>query len=427
MLTNYFINPRTIYQMRLGPIGSFMDEISAEIGKNRYSKWTARSLLRGISHFSKYMLWLKVEKLDGLTMNHINDFLKNHLPVCNCERPNTYDFSSERSAMDYLRRFLLRKGIIAEETAVFSPDSIEGVLLRYKEYLTKICALSEKSIYVHELAIRRVLNIRLRLNGNQLQLEKIKAKDVLDTLHVLLALNASMDWKSNITSCTRVFLRFLFWEQIIPEDLGHIVPSVIKWKLQDFPKAINAKQIEALLATPDRSTPTGIRDYSVLILLVTLGVRASEIVALTLDDIHWQRRMLTVPACKSHKKREMPLSDVALDALSDYIYNVRPKCESRCVFLRLKAPIRGFASSSAVTTLVRDNIIKSGIQTPGPKGPHILRHSFATILVNKGVALKEIADLLGHSALNTTKIYTKVDLSSLRKLVTPFPNIKLGR
>ncbi len=425
MLENYFCNPRTLFQLRLGPIGGFMDELAQQLTEQQYSRWTARQLLKGYAHFSRYLLWENIQNPQDISQKHFNDFLTEHLPHCNCNRPNCYDFQGERSAVTKLILFLQEKGFLQIAIKEISPDSIDGILIRYKEYLTTICALSDKTIKVHQNQIKRFLLFREQEN-KKLALEQLSAKDVLKLTDIMLNIQNSNNWKSTVTSCIRVFLRFLYWDRIINEDLGHIIKPICNWKLQEIPSAITVKQLDILLKSVDRTSNQGKRDYAILVLLASLGVRASEIVALKLSDIHWRNKTITIAAVKTNKEREMPLHDIALNALYDYIKNSRPKSDIQNVFLRSKAPVKQFSGSGAITTIVTQYVINSGIQKKSKRGSHMLRHTFATILINKNAKLKEIADLMGHSSLNTTKVYSKVNLNQLKKIAVDFPKIEWG-
>ena len=432
MLEHYFCNPRTLYQLRLGPLGGLIDELAGKIRDEGYSRWTARTLLKGAAHFSRYMLWKGIEDAGEITMDQVNDFLTNHLPVCNCERPNQYDFQGERAAMKKLVPFLREKGIMPEEKKAYSPDAADGLLIRYEDYLRRIRGLADKTLNQHILQAKRTLNqhilqakrtlsVRRRLNNGALDLERLTAGEALDITNILLDARDSSDWKRSLTTSMRVFLRFLAWDRILPRDLGHIIPSIMRWRLADIPCGLTERQLQRLLETPDRTTAVGKRDYAVLVILATLGIRASEVIALTTDCVHWRRRTLTVPACKTRKEREMPLSDLALFALDDYCRNARPDTECKTLFIKTKAPHVGFANSSGVTTIVTQNVIRSGMRKTSKRGPHMLRHTLATLLVNKGVSYKEAADILGHACIETTRIYAKTNLNNLRKVVTAFP------
>lgn len=418
MLDDYFVNPRTLTVLRLGPLGQFMDDLSQQLSTQQYSRGTARSLLHGISHLSRYMLWRQIENVTDIRMEHINDFLIKHLPVCSCYRPNSNSFDNTAAAVKYIVVFLRNRNYLQEGKVEYSADSVAGILLKYQEHLRTICALAESSIVLHTNVIKYFLNARIKLQG-KLELTDLTKKNVIDLVTFLLSLHPSADWKSSVTSCTRSFLRFLMWERIISEDFRNIVPSVIHWRLQEIPQAITEKQLEQLLSSPNRDTPAGRRDYAVLVLLASMGLRASEIVDLKLENIRWRKRSLLIEARKTRRERELPMPDIALHALQDYVCNARPQSKCRQVFLKLKAPIQGFSGSGAVTTIVTQHVIRSGIQTPTKKGPHMLRHTFATLLVNKGTSFYEVSKMLGHMNIQTTTIYSKVDLTSLRNAVLP--------
>jgi site-specific recombinase XerD len=164
----------------------------------------------------------------------------------------------------------------------------------------------------------------------------------------------------------------------------------------------------------------GLRDYAIVLLLVRLGLRAGEVVAMKLEDIDWSRGELLVQG-KGGRQDWVPLSEDVGEALVAYLQHGRPRpCPSRKVFLRLHAPHRGFASSSAITAIVRRAFSRAGLH-PGRGAAHVLRHSLAVEVLRRGAGLSEVADLLRHRHLTTTQIYAKVDIEALRSLALPWP------
>ena len=420
MLEDYFKNSNTLHDMRLGPVGPYLDEISEKLKSEHYSRGTIRSHLQSMAHLSRYLMWKGVESVGDGIARQIDDFLKNHLPNCNCKRTNRGTFAPAAPAMRRLLDFLKEKNIIRTAVKALAPDSIDGILARYREYLAKIRALAASSIVHYSYMAELFLSARLSDN-HKLELSSITGKDVMAIYETVIPMHPSFDWHRSSSSCLRDFLRFLHWERICPENLAGIVPPVRKWKMAEVPEALTEDKLTQLLRTPDRNTPLGKRDYTILVMLATLGMRASEIVNLEFKDIHWRQRMIVIPGVKTRREREMPLPDAVFEALYDYIKNARPQCDSKRVFLRSTAPIRGFASSPAVTTIVSRYTDKSGIDRKKHKGSHMLRHTFATLLINRGVPLKTLSDMLGHNNLDTTRIYSKVDLHNLRKIVCEFP------
>ena len=186
-----------------------------------------------------------------------------------------------------------------------------------------------------------------------------------------------------------------------------------------MPKFIQSHQVQQVLSQCDRRVAQGRRDYAILLLLARLGLRACEIVGLTLDDIHWQRGEITIRG-KGKQSAQLPLPPDVGQAIANYLKKDRPACSTRHVFMRLKAPRRGFANSEAISTIVARTLKKAGIASPHT-GAHLFRHTLATQMLAQGSSLADIALLLRHRSLNTTTIYAKVDLIALRTLAQPWP------
>jgi site-specific recombinase XerD len=174
-------------------------------------------------------------------------------------------------------------------------------------------------------------------------------------------------------------------------------------------------QIQKILGSCDKETDIGKRDYALLLLLARLGLRAGEVVALTLDDLDWEAGLVTVRG-KGKRVSQMPLPSEVGAAIADYLSTGRPLCSSRRVFIRGKAPLTGFANSVAICSLVD----RAGVESEY-RGSHVFRHSLATRMLNHGASLDEIGDVLRHRRPDTIRIYAKVDLVSLRSIALPWP------
>jgi site-specific recombinase XerD len=217
----------------------------------------------------------------------------------------------------------------------------------------------------------------------------------------------------------RSFLRYLRLRGDIALDLAEVVPSVPDWRLAHLPKSIAPDEVERLLRAVDRSHPTGQRDYAVLLLLARLGLRAGEVVAMTLEDIDWEGGELLIHS-KGGQQDRLPLLQDVGQALASYLREARPRCATRRVFVTMKAPRRGFAGPGAVCTIVRHALQLADLHPPR-KGAHLLRHSLATGMLRRGASLAEIGEILRHRLPNTTQIYAKVDLDALRAIAPPWP------
>ena len=174
-----------------------------------------------------------------------------------------------------------------------------------------------------------------------------------------------------------------------------------------------------MLDCSERNTAVGRRNYAILLLLARLGLRACEVVALNLEDIDWENARITIRA-KGGRWNQLPLPTDVGEALALYLRHARPSCPCRRVFIRDRAPRRGFAGSQAICPVVRRAIQRAGVES-ARKGAHLFRHSLATSMIRQGASLDEIGELLRHRSPNTTAIYAKVDLPALRSLALPWP------
>jgi site-specific recombinase XerD len=222
-----------------------------------------------------------------------------------------------------------------------------------------------------------------------------------------------------LTCALRSFLQYARYCGKTKLDLAAVVPVVANWSRASLPRAIAADQVRQLLASIDRRTAMGCRDYAIVLLLARLGLRSGEVACLELDDLDWHAGKLSVRG-KSGPRGELPLPADVGQALATYLQRGRPQSPSRRVFLRAKAPRRGFRGASGVGSVVRHCLLRAGLKAP-TYGAHQFRHGLATELLRQGASLGEIGELLGHRSPETTKIYTKVDLEALRTLAVPWP------
>jgi len=203
------------------------------------------------------------------------------------------------------------------------------------------------------------------------------------------------------------------------------IPTVADWRHSTVPKYLSEEQVERLLDACNRDTATGRRDQAVLLLLSRLGLRACEVVALELDDIDWRSGEITVRGKGSHHDR-LPLPSEVGNALAEYLRRHRPACTTRRLFVRARAPRRGFTSSGAIISIVRRALRRADLNPP-LRGAHLLRHSLATGMLRKGAAMAEIGQVLRHRSPITTEIYAKVDFDALRALALPWPIAEGGQ
>ena len=220
-------------------------------------------------------------------------------------------------------------------------------------------------------------------------------------------------------SALRSFFRFLYQRGELATDLAGAIPAVANWRLSQLPKSLEPGQVEQILQSCNQTHWVGQRDYTVLLLLARLGLRAGEVVHLSLDDIDWHAGLLNIRG-KGGQVDQLPLPVDVGEALATYLRDARPPCATRRVFVRMRAPREGFASSVAIDSIVRRALQRAGLEPPC-KGAHLLRHTLATGMLRNGACMAEISQLLRHRLAQTTEIYAKVDPSALGALAQPWP------
>jgi site-specific recombinase XerD len=286
----------------------------------------------------------------------------------------------------------------------------------YARYLSQERGLSEASLANYVPLVHRFLTDRF--GHGPLRLDQLQLHDVTD--YVLQQATVFRSRRSQLlVSALRSFFRFLRQRGEIELDLAAAVPTVAHWRLSSLPKYLPPEQIEQILQSCDQRTVVGQRDYTVLLLLARLGLRAGEIVHLCLEDLDWDAGLLTVRG-KGGQAARLPLPTEVGSALARYLRDGRPRCSTRRVFIRMKAPHSGFASSVAIDSLLRRALKRANL-LPAFKGSHLLRHSLATRMLRNGASMAEIGQLLRHRQAQTTEIYAKVDPTALGALAQPWP------
>jgi integrase/recombinase XerD len=213
----------------------------------------------------------------------------------------------------------------------------------------------------------------------------------------------------------RALLRFLHVHGLIAEPLAEAVPSVAR-RREDLPRALPIGHVTLLLDSCDRVTPTGRRDYAIVLLLARLGLRRCEVAALSLDDVDWRAGEIVVHG-KGSRIDRLPLPCDVGEAIVDYLRDGRPRVTDRSLFIKAHAPLCGI-TCGCVTDVVRYACVRAGIV---PVGAHRLRHTVATDLLRRGAGLAEIGQVLRHQDQTTTAVYAKVDRAALSPLALPWP------
>jgi site-specific recombinase XerD len=226
-----------------------------------------------------------------------------------------------------------------------------------------------------------------------------------------------------VITAVRSFLRFLVSQGIIHAGINLVIPKLRSYRHKGIPQHLSKKEMELLLKSVGDGTALGKRNFAILQLLCKFGLRAAEVANLELNDVDWRRSEIMIRAGKTHRERKLPLLKSVAEALLDYLRNGRPPGKHQGLFLQHTRPYR-IITATSISKLVGRRILRAGLRT-NAGGSHILRHSVATGLINKGASFKDIADLLGHCTIESTAVYAKVDLHTLAEIGLPWPGGEL--
>jgi len=392
-----------------GSLAAYLGPFSESL--NRYG-YTQRYIHRQVMLAACFSRWLKQTEVlpHQITFEHQTRYLTFRYRR---RRPNQGDWAALGHFIEFLR---CERVIPAEKVPTSQLTPAEQCAQGYEQYLREERVLAQATIINYVPFIGRFL--KDRFGTGPVKLSSLRATDVVRFVQRQARLLRPKRAKL-LTTALRSFLQYARYCGEIELDLAMAVPCVANWSMPSIPRGIAPDQVRRLLSQIDRRTAVGRRDYAILLLLARLGLRSGEVVFLELEDIDWTGGCLSVHG-KGGRRTQLPLPKDVGEAIVAYLRHGRPRSTSRRVFLRARAPVRGFLSQCAVGSIVRHALLRAGIEAP-TTGAHQFRHGLATQMLGQGASLAQIGELLGHKSPETTKIYTKVDLNALRTLALPWP------
>lgn len=376
-----------------------------------YSNNSIQTYLRCVEHYTNWLTSVKRKTLD-INSKNINYFLLSHLRRCKCSQPSGRDIKTNRAAL-----FKLLKILNTSPGVIKKGNSLETIIQEYDIHLKNMCGLSECTCFYRRRYAREFLK---KIFGKKPLDYKVLTPEKI--VHYIGA-SAKLYKRSSVgvfTCSVRSFLKFLQFKGYCGSYLADSVPRIATWKLSSIPVSLDKNKIKTLLSTFDNSTSVGKRDFAIARFLIDIGLRCSEVANLKLDDIHWKNSTIEIKKSKIHRADLLPMPSTILKVLIDYLKNGRPKTSERYIFVHHRAPFGKKISSETVRGVIRRAYKKSGF----PKtltGTHILRKSMATLMLKNGATLKQISDVLRHRCIDTTMIYTKIDITQLAKVALPSP------
>lgn len=413
MIAYYYESRAHQSLLRSGLLSEHVDDLAADLRRQGYSRRSGQVIFRVADRLSQFAVMKGVTNVAQINETLAEEFI-------NAE--TSYE-KTVRSAVRKVLKQLRSRGVISSNSEDFSDASKEsavGLLDKYDKHLCDIRGLMPASRKKYLRGARRLITWFRGYRGN-LPLIELTGADILEFITKHVNQHAGSNWSVRLCSETRSFLRYLHWEGVIDTDLYRAIPKVRQWRLASLPRHLPWEHVRALVDGIDTSDPVGKRDKAIIMLIATLGLRSHSVCALELGHIAWRSAEIRFPKTKTRRPQQLPLQEEVGRALADYILHGRPTVEAPQVFLSHRAPIQPLKNTCTITRIVQRHLPSTGIQAPSRSGSHMLRYSLATRMVNCGVPIKEIADVLGHKSINTTAIYTKVDMSNLTAVALPFP------
>jgi integrase/recombinase XerD len=389
-----------------GPLATFAAGLRMELTGQGFNRHAVAQHTHLLAHLSE---WLAER---GLAADDLNiDVLQAYLSD---RRAAGYGFLISLRGMAPMLRYLCGLDVTRELGLPTPAGPVEQLLAEYRRYLTTERGLAPLSVD------RYAGTARLFLSGLPAPVEQslwaLSAPQVTD--FVVAEAGRRRIWAAKaMVTALRSLLGFLHVTRRMPQPLVAAVPSVAGWGLGTFPRAVGGEHVAALLASCDRTSAMGRRDYAILLLLSRLGLRNGEVTRLRLGDIDWRAGQMVICG-KGNRHELLPLPDDVGRAVVDYLIHGRPPgISSRAVFVIGRAPFTGL-SLSAIVSIVVAACDRGGVSRIGP---HRLRHTVASDLLARGAPLMEVGQLLRHRAESTTAVYAKLDHRMLGALVRPWP------
>jgi site-specific recombinase XerD len=376
-----------------------------ELARQGYTLHSASNQLQLMAHTSR---WLGSRGLgvEALSTDAVEEFLAHR-------RAEGYTLWLSAKAMAPMLGYLRGLGVAPTPAAVAPATEAEQLHEHYRVFLVEERGLAAGTIggYLH---VARLF-FAARAANDALRLERLTAAEVTEFVLAECA-TRSVGSAKYVVCGLRSLLRYLYVAGHVVSELDAAVPTVASWRLVGVPVSFGRAEVACLLASCDRRTTFGRRDYAVLTLLARLGLRAGEVAALELGDIDWRAGELLIGG-KGRRQERLPLPVDVGEAVAGWLRRGRPRCECTTVITRVRAPHRGL-STAGVSAIVSAACRRAGLPE---LNAHRLRHTAATEMLRAGATLSEVGQVLRHASVLTTAIYAKVDRDRLRTLALPWP------
>lgn len=415
MLEFWFREKRTPVDFRRGPLGTHFDGFAAYLQAKGYAHHTGSEMLAKCCQFNGFLLEQRVTHCNQLGEAHVTAFLKayyGHLP----NPPRGYSpGQTARRAVKHLFDYLIQIKVLAPPKPERIAQPFDWLLEPYTRYPRVECQFSKVTIKRSCVLVGSLLRAMGR-SGQRKQFLALKAAAVEGFVKEQLANSTD---PNGLTGTLRRFFRYCAFRRHTRADFSGLVPPIRRYRHASLPKGLDDSALGKMLKAIPRDTSVGARDHAIIVLLMAYGIRGVSAAQLLLDDVDWQLSRIRIRAQKGGKEVTLPLMQAVGEALIQYLQHRPGQAPCRQLFLSAKAPFRPL-DSVAISMIVRRHLERAGVKTDG-SGSRTLRHSWAIRALAHDSPIKAIADVLGHRYIDTTFIYAKADLTSLRQVALPWP------
>ncbi|MEQ8784654.1 MAG: tyrosine-type recombinase/integrase [Pirellulaceae bacterium] len=407
MLELYFC-PRVVRRLQANPYSAVLERLLVDLHSRGYARITIQNYVGAAEVFLR---WLRKRRkpLDKVDEATVREF------ACR-RRVGRRPRSNAHAALRHLLRLLRDEQVVPASAPVDRP-AIARVVAEFDAYLDHTCGLAAATRSCRRRYAREFL--QYVFSSGRIDWRLLRPRH-------LQAFIARYGHDSRLAAAAvaavslRSFLRWLQFRGRIGANLAEAVPHLARWRMASLPTVMTDEQLRAFLSAFDQGCASGCRDYALVLCMVDLGLRVSEVADLTLDDLDEVAGTLRLAAGKGRRVRVLPLLRRVREASGNYVHRDRPTTDDRHLFVRHRVPL-----GRAVTReLIRGVVRRAYATVPGCEqwtGTHVLRHTAATRLHRAGADLKCVADILGHRSIDTTAIYAKVDLDRLAATALPWP------
>lgn len=404
-----------IHQVVSAPAAAERQELLGHLARHLadrgYASRTRQMYLEGAAHF---LHWRALNRAcDEITADAVRRFLDVHLPRCTCELVRSRDRKTIRAALNQLL-VILGKARRQRSTGPTSTE-IEASVAAFDHYQQAACGLAA-STRIHRCGVVRGF-LWSCFGERPLEVARITAPTLIDFVS-RQAKHYRPVSVHGMGGALHAYLRFLQFCGYPTVSLQGAIPQPPGYALSGLPTSLDETARARFWAAFDRSTSVGKRDYAMARCLADLGLRCCEVPPLMLDSIDWRKAQLRLGLTKARRTAVLPLPATTARAVFDYLKHGRPQTDSRALFVHHRAPFGQAVRKTTVRGAIRRAFARAGLPWTGT---HVLRRTLATRLLEHGAPLTEIAEVLRHGSIDTTRIYTKVDQTRLATVAQPWP------